>query len=62
VIARVPSGTNWVRGARRTSSSIHPAVSAAVTELADTMAGEEQFEFGLDLILDGLEARRGPSS
>jgi AcrR family transcriptional regulator len=37
----------------------YPAVSAAINELAATMAGEEQFEFGLDLLLDGIEARLG---
>jgi AcrR family transcriptional regulator len=37
----------------------YPAVSAAIDELSATMAGEEQYEFGLDLILDGLEARLG---
>ena len=35
----------------------YPAVSSAAAELAETLAGDAQFEFGLDLILDGLEAR-----
>lgn len=35
----------------------YPAVSAAVDELADTMSGEDQFQYGLELILDGIESR-----
>jgi AcrR family transcriptional regulator len=40
----------------------YPALSAAAAEAADTMAGDEPFEWGLDRFLDGLEAlliRRG---
>ena len=36
----------------------YPALSASASEAAAAMAGEAQFEFGLDLLLDGLEARR----
>lgn len=32
-------------------------VTAAGAELVETLAGEEQFEFGLGVLLDGLEAR-----
>lgn len=35
----------------------YPAVTAAVNELVDTLSGEDQFEHGLDLILDGIEGR-----
>jgi AcrR family transcriptional regulator len=34
----------------------YPMLSAAASEAAETMAGEAQFEFGLDRLLDGLEA------
>jgi AcrR family transcriptional regulator len=34
-----------------------PAVSESADELADAMAGQEAFDFGLDRIVDGLEAR-----
>jgi AcrR family transcriptional regulator len=37
-----------------------PEIHDAIAELADSMAGDEQFEHGLDLILDGLQARRAP--
>lgn len=33
-----------------------PALSSSAGEAAETMAGESQFEFGLDRLLDGLEA------
>jgi AcrR family transcriptional regulator len=33
-----------------------PALSSAAQEAAETMAGDEPFEFGLDRLLDGLEA------
>lgn len=36
----------------------YPAVAATSFELAEAMAGEEQFDYGLELLLDGLEARR----
>lgn len=35
----------------------YPLVTEAVDELAASMAGEEQFLYGLDRILDGLETR-----
>jgi len=35
----------------------YPALAAAREEAAQAMAGEEAFEFGLETILDGLEAR-----
>lgn len=34
----------------------YPALSAAAADAAETMAGDEQFEFGLDRMLAGLEA------
>jgi AcrR family transcriptional regulator len=34
----------------------YPALTDAADEAADAMAGDEVFEFGLDRILDGLEA------
>ncbi|CAN5188141.1 hypothetical protein BH24ACT23_BH24ACT23_08090 [soil metagenome] len=36
----------------------YPAVRVAASELAATMAGEDQFRWGLDRLLDGLEALR----
>ena len=35
----------------------YPMVTSMVHEAVETLSGAEQFEFGLDLILDGLEAR-----
>jgi AcrR family transcriptional regulator len=35
----------------------YPHLSAAAAEASEAMAGEEQFEYGLERILDGLEAR-----
>jgi AcrR family transcriptional regulator len=35
----------------------YPAVHDSTEELAEAMAGEETFDFGLDRIIDGLEAR-----
>ena len=35
----------------------YPALTAAADEASEAMAGEEQFEYGLERILDGLEAR-----
>ena len=35
----------------------YPLVTAAAEELAQVMVGEEPFELGLDLLLDGIEAR-----
>ena len=34
----------------------YPSLAAASDELVDAMGGDEQFEFGLALLLDGLEA------
>ena len=34
----------------------YPALTSAAKEAAETMAGDEQFEFGLDRLLEGLEA------
>lgn len=34
----------------------YPRLSAAASEAAETMAGDAQFEFGLDRIIDGLDA------
>jgi AcrR family transcriptional regulator len=36
-----------------------PALAEASGELADALAGEEEFEAGLELLLDGLQARLG---
>ena len=33
----------------------YPALSSAAKEAAETMAGDEPFEFGLERLLDGLE-------
>ncbi len=35
----------------------YPALTAAAAEAAEAMGGEEAFDYGLDRILDGLEAR-----
>jgi hypothetical protein len=35
----------------------YPALTAASSEAADAMGGEEAFDYGLERILDGLEAR-----
>jgi AcrR family transcriptional regulator len=35
----------------------YPALRDSAEELADAMAGQETFDFGLDRIIDGLEAR-----
>jgi AcrR family transcriptional regulator len=35
----------------------YPTLTDATAEQAETLGGEEQFEFGLGVILDGLEAR-----
>src|SRR5439155_23421583 len=37
----------------------YPHLTAAAAEASQAMAGEEQFEYGLERILDGLEARLG---
>ena len=37
--------------------STFPTLHAAAAEFANAMAGEDQFLFGLDLLLDGLEVR-----
>ncbi len=34
----------------------YPTLTAAASEAADTVAGEAQFEFGLERLLDGLES------
>jgi AcrR family transcriptional regulator len=34
-----------------------PTVTAVAEDMADAVAGEEQFEYGLDLVLAGIEAR-----
>ena len=34
----------------------YPSLVAAREEAVDAMGGDEQFEFGLSLLLDGLEA------
>jgi AcrR family transcriptional regulator len=39
----------------------YPAQTEAASELADAVGGEAQFLYGLDLLLDGLEARLEPS-
>lgn len=39
----------------------YPALRAAADELPATMSGDEQFDYGLEHILDGLEARLGRS-
>jgi AcrR family transcriptional regulator len=36
-----------------------PNVTAVSAEMAEAVGGEGQFEYGLDLILDGIEARLG---
>jgi hypothetical protein len=48
--------------ARRLPPEAYPAVTAAAAELAETMAGDAQFEYGLELILDSLESRRMQSA
>ena len=35
----------------------YPAVVGSVKGLAETLGGADQFELGLEVILDGLEAR-----
>jgi AcrR family transcriptional regulator len=35
----------------------YPAQAEAASELADAIGGEAQFNYGLDLLLDGLEAK-----
>jgi predicted Zn-dependent protease len=35
----------------------YPAQTEAASELADAIGGEAQFRYGLDLLLDGLEAK-----
>lgn len=47
-----------VRVVRQLPPDAYPAVTAAATELAQTMGGDAQFEYGLELILDSLELRR----
>jgi AcrR family transcriptional regulator len=37
----------------------YPNLTSAASEASRAMAGEEQFEYGLERILDGLEARLG---
>ena len=37
----------------------YPLLTSAAAEASRAMAGEEQFEYGLERILDGLEARLG---
>ena len=48
------------RGARAALAALpeaeYPALVAASAEAVDAMGGDEQFEFGLALLLDGLEA------
>ena len=39
------------------SSNEYPSLAGAIDEASDAMGGEEAFEYGLDRILDGLEAR-----
>jgi hypothetical protein len=34
-----------------------PVLRASVDEMADTLGGDEQFEFGLQALLDGIAAR-----
>jgi AcrR family transcriptional regulator len=50
------------RASRTVASSLppdsFPAVRAAAAEIAETMAGDEQFEYGLDLLLDAMAATR----
>lgn len=38
------------------STDDYPALSGAASEAAETVAGNAQFEFGLERLLDGLEA------
>lgn len=38
-------------------SAEYPAVVASLDHMPETLGGEEQFELGLEVILDGLEAR-----
>jgi AcrR family transcriptional regulator len=38
----------------------YPAQTEAASELADAIGGKAQFRYGLDLLLDGLEAKLGP--
>lgn len=37
----------------------YPTLTATADELADAMAGDATFDFGLDLIIDGIEGRLG---
>jgi len=39
----------------------YPQVVNSAEHLVETLGGDDQFEFGLALILDGIEARRGES-
>jgi hypothetical protein len=49
------------RASRAASAALpadrYPTLRESSEELADAMAGQETFDFGLDLIVDGLEAR-----
>ena len=38
----------------------YPSLAAAIEEAVDATGGDEQFEFGLALLLDGLETGLGP--
>ena len=40
-------------------ADLYPVLRAAVAEAADAMADETLFEFGLELLLEGLKKRRG---
>ena len=39
------------------SPDTHPRVTAAAADLAGTLTGDEAYEYGLDRILDGIQAR-----
>lgn len=58
-----PADPEGARAAARTQLAAlppreYPAVAASIEEAAETFAGDDQFEYGLDLLLAGLEARR----
>jgi hypothetical protein len=51
----------WAREISALPADEYPMTSSAATELAEWMAGARPFEAGLELILDGIEARANAS-
>lgn len=47
----------WREQVRRLPADQYPTVPDAAAELVDTLIGREPFEYGLDVILEGLAAR-----